>query len=124
MISSQSNSSCCSPLVSTGIHTVSSVKSVERSVLAKKLLFKHNKINTKTTSVKVLTPGQHAEHAGGPYCHIPCYAGQLSFMQYSYNHGSNQHFLDPSYLAMVRQQSHTGTIQPTLHNHDLVTSLI
>ena len=28
------------------------------------------------TNVKVLTPGQHAEHAGGPYCHIPCYAGE------------------------------------------------
>ena len=33
--------------------------------------------STKTTSLKVLTPGQHAEHAGGPYCHIPCYAGQF-----------------------------------------------
>ena len=23
---------------------------------------------------KVLTPGQHAEHDGKPYCNIPCYA--------------------------------------------------
>ncbi|CAK9297716.1 unnamed protein product [Gordionus sp. m RMFG-2023] len=23
---------------------------------------------------KLLTPGNHAEHGGKPYCHIPCYA--------------------------------------------------
>jgi len=35
---------------------------------------------------KVLTPGQHAEHAGGPYCHIPCYAAL--FGPKLFGHGS------------------------------------
>jgi len=35
---------------------------------------------------KVLIPGQHAEHAGGPYCHIPCYAAL--FGPKLFGHGS------------------------------------
>ena len=34
-------------------------------------------IDYSMVTLQVLTPGQHAEHAGGPFCHIPCYAGML-----------------------------------------------
>jgi len=35
---------------------------------------------------KVLNPGQHAEHKGAPYCHIPCYAAL--FGPKLFGHGS------------------------------------
>jgi len=35
---------------------------------------------------KVLNPGQHAEHKGVPYCHIPCYAAL--FGPKLFGHGS------------------------------------
>uniref|UniRef100_A0A182QYB4 Ras-associating domain-containing protein n=1 Tax=Anopheles farauti TaxID=69004 RepID=A0A182QYB4_9DIPT len=66
---------------------------------------------------KRLNPGQHAEHKGVPYCHVPCY-GAL-FGPQLFGHGtrveSHKSFGQPDQKKQVCQRSPAGPTVPRGH---------
>ncbi|XP_053678432.1 uncharacterized protein LOC128728810 [Anopheles nili] len=66
---------------------------------------------------KRLNPGQHAEHKGVPYCHVPCY-GAL-FGPLLFGHGtrveSHKSFGQPDQKKQATQRSPAGPVVPRGH---------
>ncbi|XP_052869618.1 uncharacterized protein LOC128275203 [Anopheles cruzii] len=66
---------------------------------------------------KRLNPGQHAEHKGVPYCHVPCY-GAL-FGPQLFGHGtrveSHKSFGQPNQKKLATQRSVAGPVVPRGH---------
>ncbi|BFZ03713.1 hypothetical protein BsWGS_06752 [Bradybaena similaris] len=60
---------------------------------------------------KVLSPGQHAEHKGCPYCHNPCYRALFgpSMLGYGSNISSPANFAKADRPACQRHDYHNGT---------------
>ncbi|GFO18597.1 cysteine-rich protein 2 [Plakobranchus ocellatus] len=74
---------------------------------------------------KVLSPGQHAEHKGMPYCHHPCYRALFgpSLLGYGSNISSPANFgprKDVASVAATGNRASTGSIpEPVLSEESL-----